>query len=111
MRSLWMVAVLPMLWFPTVGQAASLRCGNALVSDGAMKSEVLSKCGEPTAKETRTESDETRTRDRESDTSTKHVVNKTIDEWTYNLGANRLVQVVVFENGKLVDVKSAGYGR
>ncbi|MFP2923971.1 DUF2845 domain-containing protein [Pyxidicoccus sp. 3LG] len=111
MRSLWMVAVLPVLWFPDVGQAASLRCGNALVSDGASKSEVVSKCGEPTAKESRTESEEVKTREQGSDTSTKHVVHKTFEEWTYNFGANRLVQVVVFENGKLVEVKSAGYGR
>jgi len=52
-----------------------------------------------------------KTREPGSDTSTKHVVHKTFEEWTYNFGPRRLMQVVVFENGRLVDVKSAGYGR
>ncbi|MCP3142953.1 DUF2845 domain-containing protein [Pyxidicoccus xibeiensis] len=109
MRALWLAVAMSLVWVPVTAQAASLRCGTALVSDGASKSDVLAKCGEPLAKETRRESEEVKTRD--GDTSTKHVVEKTIDEWTYNFGPNRLVQVVVFENGKLVDVKSAGYGR
>lgn len=107
MRALWMaVAVVS---FPVIGQAASLRCGTGLVSDGASKSDVVAKCGEPVAKESRTESEEVKVKD--GDTSTKKTVQKTFEEWTYNFGPNRLIQVVVFENGKLVEVKSAGYGR
>jgi hypothetical protein len=109
MRSVWLAAVVSLVWFPEVGQAASLRCGTALVADGASKSDVVAKCGEPLAKESRSESEEVKTRD--GDTATKRVVQKTFEEWTYNFGPNRLVQVVVFENGKLIDVKSAGYGR
>jgi hypothetical protein len=30
---------------------------------------------------------------------------------TYNFGPQRLVQGVVFEDDKLIDVRSAGYGR
>jgi hypothetical protein len=109
MRALSLAVAVSMLWVPVAAQAASLRCGTALVADGASKSDVIAKCGEPIAKETRAESEEVKTRD--GDTSSKRVVQKTFEEWTYNFGPNRLMQVVVFENGKLIDVKSAGYGR
>jgi hypothetical protein len=109
MRSLLLAVAVAVVWVPVVGQAASLRCGTGLVSDGASKSDVAAKCGEPVSRESRTESEEVKTKD--GDTSTKRVVQKTFEEWTYNFGPNRLQQVVVFENGKLIEVKSAGYGR
>jgi hypothetical protein len=109
MRSLLLAVVVAVVWVPVVGQAASMRCGTGLVSDGASKSDVVAKCGEPVSRESRTESEEVKTKD--GDTSTKRVVQKTFEEWTYNFGPNRLMQVVVFENGKLIEVKSAGYGR
>ncbi|QSQ21710.1 DUF2845 domain-containing protein [Pyxidicoccus parkwayensis] len=109
MRALWMAVAVSLVGIPVVGQAASMRCGTGLVSDGASKSDVVAKCGEPVSKESRTESEEVKTRD--GDTSTKRVVQKTFEEWTYNFGPNRLMQVVVFENGKLIEVKSTGYGR
>jgi len=43
--------------------------------------------------------------------TTMWAVQKTFEKWAYNFSPNRLMQVVVFENGKLIDVKSAGYGR
>ena len=100
MRAFWLAVAVSLLWIPRTGHAASLRCGTALVADGASKSEVVAKCGEPVSKESRAESEEVKTRD--GDTSTKRVVQKTFEE---------CMQVVLFENGKLVDVKSAGYGR
>lgn len=109
MRTLLLAVAVAVVWVPVVGQAATLRCGTGLVSDGASKSDVVAKCGEPVSKESRSESEEVKTRDGE--TSTKRVVQKTFEEWTYNFGPNRLMQVVVFENGKLIEVKSAGYGR
>jgi hypothetical protein len=99
---------------PTAADAATLRCGTQLVADGASKSDVLLKCGEPMAKESRTEAVSDKLKQRGEDgttTSTEKTVIKTIDEWTYNFGPNRLIQVVVFENGKLVEVRSGGYGR
>ncbi|HLM48717.1 MAG TPA: DUF2845 domain-containing protein [Myxococcaceae bacterium] len=102
------------LLLPTPAEAATLRCGNQLVADGASKSDVLLKCGEPMAKESRSEAASDKLKQRGEDgttTTTEKTVIKTIDEWTYNFGPNRLIQVVVFENGKLVDVRSGGYGR
>lgn len=111
MRALPLLLAVPLLCLPSVVEAASLRCGTALVSDGATRADVAAKCGEPASKETRSESEEVKTKDAAGDSSTKRVIHKTFEEWTYNFGPNRLMQVVVFENGKLIDVKSAGYGR
>lgn len=116
MRALLSSALLlSTLLLPARGDAATLRCGNQLAADGASKSDVLMRCGEPMAKDTRTESvgASTRTQDSDSGTTTsqRHVVHKTIEEWTYNFGPSRLMQIAVFDNGVLVDVRSGGYGR
>ncbi|ATB27047.1 DUF2845 domain-containing protein [Melittangium boletus] len=111
---LFTLTTFSVLVFPLRGDAASLRCGNQLASEGASKSDVLVRCGEPAAKETRTERVGERTRDKDKQTgtttTTEHVVYKTIDEWTYNFGPSRFMQTAVFENGRLVDVRSGGYG-
>lgn len=113
MRAPLAALTLSFFLLPSSGDAATLRCGHALASDGASTSEVVLKCGEPMSKDTRTErvGEKTRQKDEESDTTRERVVYKTIEEWTYNFGPQRLMQVVVFENGRLVDVRSAGYGR
>ncbi|QRK07900.1 DUF2845 domain-containing protein [Archangium violaceum] len=113
MRALLATLTFSFLLLPTTSDAATLRCGNNLVSDGASRSDVLLKCGEPMARESRTESvgEKTKQKTDESTTTTEHVVQKTIEEWTYNFGPQRLMQVAVFENGRLVDVRSGGYGR
>lgn len=113
MRALLTALTLSVFLLPSPGDAATLRCGNALAADGASKADVLLKCGEPMSKDTRTESvgEKTRQKGPEGDTTQERVVYKTIEEWTYNFGPRHFMQVVVFENGLLVDVRSAGYGR
>lgn len=109
----WLAALaLPVLFSPRVGDAATLRCGPELASDGASRAEVLLKCGEPLVKETRTEAVGEKVKWQGQDAATtERTVYKTLEEWTYNFGPHRLMQVVVFENGRLVDVRSGGYGR
>ncbi len=113
MRAWLAPLALSLLFLPTRGDAASLRCGSDLISDGASKVDVLLKCGEPMFKETRTEYEGVKQKYKgtQTDVTTEQVIQKTIDEWTYNYGPQRLMQVVVFENGKLVDVRSGTYGR
>ena len=113
MRALLAALTLSFFLLPSSSDAATLRCGNALVADDASQSDVLLKCGEPMGKNTRTESvgERTRQKGEEIETTQERVVYKTIEEWTYNFGPRQLMQVVVFENGRLVDVRSAGYGR
>jgi hypothetical protein len=115
MRASWLGLLLPLFLLPLRGDAATLRCGNQIASEGASKSDVLMRCGEPSARDSHTEVDAVKTQRRDprkgSSTSAEHVVYKTIEEWTYNFGPNRLMQVAVFDNGVLVDVRSGNYGR
>lgn len=43
-------------------------------------------------------------------TTERRSVTREYEEWTYNFGPRRFMQVVTFENGRLIDVQSAGYG-
>ncbi len=105
MRALLMTLSLSFLALPAPGDAATLRCGSALVADGASKADVLLKCGEPMSKDTRTETvaEKTKQKGQEADTTTERIVHKTLEEWTYNFGPRRLMQVVVFENGRFTN--------
>lgn len=107
MRVLLATLAFSFFFIPARGDAATLRCGNELVTEGATKSDVILKCGEPMAKETRT----VKQREEGKNTTTQQVVYKTLEEWTYNFGPHRLIQVVEFENGLVIDVRSGGYGR
>ncbi len=84
---------------------AQHECSEQTVSVGDSKSDVLAKCGEPTWKDTRQEAFKQRL-----DSGLDRSVFVTVDEWTYNLGPNRFVRILTFRNGKLVDIKSGGYG-
>jgi hypothetical protein len=80
-------------------------CSEQIVSVGDTKSDVIAKCGDPTWKDTRQEEFKERL-----DDGLEKKVFVTIDEWTYNLGPNRFVRIITFRNGKLVEIKSGGYG-
>jgi hypothetical protein len=91
----------------TKGAAPGQReCSEQVLSVGDTKSDVLSRCGEPTWKDTRQEEVKQRL-----DSGLERKVFVTIDDWTYNLGPNRFVRIVTFRNGKLVDIRSGGYGQ
>lgn len=34
-----------------------------------------------------------------------------IDEWVYNFGSTQLMPQLLFENGRLISIRSLGYGR
>ena len=110
-----LAAVLPLL-LPARGEAAELRCGQELASEGFSTAEVLMRCGEPMLKELRSTPVTTTTYVQQGNrrvpvTRRTNVVTPTIEEWTYNFGPRQLMQIAVFENGRLVDVRTAGYGR
>lgn len=95
---------------------SSCRCGNRLVSVGDTISEVLAKCGPPTWVEERKEE---RLERIYNDSYYKNGtlrepiytnVQVNIEEWFYNFGSNRFMQVFTFENGKLVEITTGNYG-
>jgi hypothetical protein len=118
-------AVLLVLLLSLAAQPAmAMRCQGKLVKDGDHKGRVLKYCGEPTSTQTRTVyrtgipfarrqaviDDDSNLYGQElliHDRSYEEVI---IEEWTYNLGPNRMMRVVRFENGIVVDVSRLGYG-
>jgi len=90
---------------PFVVQAASLKCGQGLVSDGDTQLKVLARCGEPASKQTRTVVIRQQTAPGQ-----EIFVQKQVDEWIYAGSTHRFSQHVVFEDGRLVDVRSGDYG-
>lgn len=89
--------------------AWALRCGSLLVNTGDYKFEVLRKCGEPVFTDSRIELRVVRLYGPGLELG--QYVPVMIDEWTYDFGPNRFVQLLRFENGRLVDIESLGYGR
>ena len=103
--------------------ALAFRCGNRIVSDGDHYSKVLKICGEPTGVQERVISREGVTRPRfrvEGPNGLRYdpevlqydrsYVEVLVEEWTYNFGPRRLMQLVRFENGFVVEVDQLGYG-
>jgi len=91
---------------------ASMRCGSKIIDDGASRSEVAAKCGDP-----------------EEVISLRSVFRRPViwsygrpyfigenfieipvESWIYNFGPNKLMRRVVFEGGYVVDIETLGYG-
>jgi len=85
--------------------AAAMRCGGRLVSTGDYSHEVLVRCGEPVHVE-RWEM----LRQTEGFFSFQSWEQVRVEEWLYNLGSNRFMRVLRFENGRLVSERTAGKG-
>jgi Protein of unknown function (DUF2845) len=92
--------------------AYAFRCGTRLITEGATRSEVAAKCGDPTEI------------DRRGSilrrplvwihgrpvTLGDSVVEIPVEIWIYNLGPNKLMRKLRFEDGVLVDIDTLGYG-
>jgi hypothetical protein len=92
-------------------QADAFRCGTRLVTEGDTRGEVSNKCGDPT----------------EVDHSSILVqptawihgrpvaiangfVEVPVEVWLYNLGPQRLMRRVRFQDGRVVAIETLGYG-
>lgn len=91
---------------------ATMRCGTKLIDDGASRSEVAAKCGEP------------------DDVVTmksvfrrpviwsygkpyfvgENYVEIPVESWIYNFGPNKLMRRVIFEGGYVTEIETLGYG-
>lgn len=76
------------------------RCESTSPRVGDRKVDLLARCGEPAVSDSRVET-------RGDDTSGYTVQ---IDVWTYNFGPQSFIEIVTFENGKVVGVEDGGYG-
>lgn len=103
--------------------AFAFRCGAKIVAEGDHYSKVLKYCGEPLGVQERVIYREGRTRPRtriigpngvrvedEVLTYNRSYVEVVVEEWTYNFGPLRLMQLVRFENGFVAEIDQLGYG-
>jgi len=94
------------------GPAYAFRCGSHLITEGDTRSEVIAYCGEPTEIE-RTTAILRRPIawiGGRPYTLGEGLVEIPVDVWVYNLGPSKLMRRLRFEDGKLVDIETLGYG-
>lgn len=92
---------------------AGFRCGGRIIDVGDTSDYVLHQCGEPSNVEERTERFATnyRTLYPEDQEGYNYILNENqIEIWTYNLGPTQFIRYLTFRNGKLIDIKTGGYG-
>jgi hypothetical protein len=107
MRRVIVVSLLLLAVFiASSAEADSFRCGDRVVLLGDTKAEVIIKCGDTDMKDSHEENII-----KNIDPFTKQKVTVVVDEWTYNLGPDSLIRILRFENGRLVDIKTGGYGK
>ena len=110
-----------LLFFAANGSTAAangMRCDNRLVQPGDSTYDVKTLCGPPDDAQQRTEQRRVRhavTRECAApggrcSVLVEEVIDIVIDEWTYDFGPQRFLQYLTFEQGKLVLVRSGGYG-
>jgi hypothetical protein len=97
-----------------------LRCQDRLLSNGSSAYEVQSLCGAPDMVAHRVEVRTVRRPvaipcnnlrgPRDCVAVRDELVEIAIEEWTYDFGPQRFLQFLTFEQGKLVEVRSGGYG-
>ncbi|MFP4349763.1 MAG: DUF2845 domain-containing protein [Thermodesulfobacteriota bacterium] len=91
--------------FCIVNAAWGFRCGGRIVSKGDSKPEILHHCGEPDWKDTWQR--ETFERYGRNDWRKRYI---TVSEWLYNPGPTALIRILTFEENRLVDIRTEGYG-
>jgi hypothetical protein len=92
---------------------SGFRCASGkLVSVGDHLSDVRGRCGEPDYADQRIERRKVSRRVRSGNASIEEEqwIEITIDEWTYDLGNNRFVRRLLFENSRLVHVSTGKRG-
>lgn len=109
----------------SASSALAMRCGVSLVVEGQSKFDVLQRCGEPAYRDSRVEYRPVQPnlqipRPLNSPDAyfpynsnypypaTREVV---IEEWVYNFGSTQLMPSLLFENGRLITIRTLGYGR
>jgi len=109
MKKSGLVLICSMLFFLAGAvKSEALRCGRDLVLEGDRKIEVLASCGDPATIDTWQET--RRVRDFRWGRFWNVWETVVVEEWTYNFGPRRFIQVIRFENGRVVKIEDGGYG-
>lgn len=84
--------------------ADSFSCEGGIVSTDDRSSDVLAKCGPPDFRDSHQEE----VVQRFGNTKQKVYIN--VEEWTYNLGPNQFIRIVVLKNGRIAEIRTGSYG-
>lgn len=113
------------LGMPDTAQALAFRCNSYVIDVGMHKMEVMNKCGNPATRDQRVERRRIGVRqssgnqvlppvtiqgDRNS-VDYEHEIQIQIEEWLYNFGPQRFMQLLTFEDGRLKQIQDLGYGQ
>lgn len=106
------LALMVVAAFAAAPAFSAFRCGSKLVSEGATRSEVAAKCGDPT--EIVTQKSLWRrpviwTAGRPYFIG-EELVEVEVEAWIYNLGPNKLMRRLRFEDGVVAQIETLGYG-
>jgi hypothetical protein len=107
--------------FPLAAGAESLRCGEALISEGTTQAEVSVRCGQPSQINRQTLYSEGAAALPGGPPPAgglpilpgavaRSGSEAAVETWIYNFGPSRLMQSIRFENGVVVKIESLGYG-
>ena len=115
--SLLLSLICVLLFQNDVAADSYLRCQGRLVSIGDTKSEVLDKCDHPNKRD-QWEEDHNSTISQIYDYKTeRYIAPKQIkqpirmERWTYNIGANKFIRYLYFQNGELIKIETGERGR
>ena len=92
--------------------AFAFRCGTKLVAKGDTRSAVAAKCGEPTdvVKMSSVFRRPMIWANGRPYYLGEDFVEIPVESWVYNLGPNKLMRKVIFEDGVVSDIETLGYG-
>lgn len=107
----WFLTAVLLLLVAAGADAQYMRCGGELVGTGDIAFEVVSKCGEPAHKEAWDRQHTVRSFDPSKRRARDFTVTVHVEQWTYNFGPGTFLYVVRLEDGKVVDIRTAGFGR
>src|SRR2546423_3659629 len=116
----WVLAVVlggSVAFIASSARADGFRCpGGRLVSTGDHMVEVRKKCGNPDFVSQRVDQRKVKVKvrrwvqDHEEEVSEERTVDVVVDEWTYDLGSQRLIRYVDFEDARVARVTTGGFG-
>lgn len=129
-KSLFLLPVFVVLSLSAMESRADyMRCDRSLISEGDRQGEVLAACGKPLlARDRKVYRSGIPRRnfsssslgygnryyydltDRELAYHNRSVVEVDVETWTYNFGPHQFMREVTFQDGKVIDIETLGYG-
>lgn len=112
---------------PNTAQALAFRCNSYVIDVGMHKMEVMKKCGSPATRDQRVERRRIGVRQsignqvlppvpvtmqgNRNAVEYEREIEIQIEEWVYNFGSQRFMQLLTFEDGRLKQIQDLGYGQ